>query len=81
MEDNVRATYICYKCDNEYVQFNMKEGEPAKCPQCKTTNYPGYEVIPIRLFHKIFEEKFIENRYKSKVFDTERHQCVCDKIF
>lgn len=44
MEDNVRAHYICWRCDHQYVEFNIQEGEPAKCPQCKTLNYPGYEV-------------------------------------
>lgn len=44
MEDNVRATYICWKCDEEYVEFNFREGEAKKCPQCKTLNYPGFEV-------------------------------------
>lgn len=57
MEDNVRATYICWKCNNEYVEFNIKEGEPAKCPQCKTINYPGYEVIMITFSRKKFKKK------------------------
>lgn len=57
MEDNVRATYICYNCGEEYCQFNMEEGKPAKCPDCKTVNYPGYEVIPINLFQRLFFKK------------------------
>lgn len=44
MMGGVRATYICYNCDHEYVKFNTKEGVIAKCPQCKTPNGPGYEV-------------------------------------
>lgn len=46
----VRATYICWNCDQEYTKFNTKEGVIAKCPQCKTPNGPGYEVITYSIF-------------------------------
>lgn len=42
--EGVRATYICSKCDHEYLSFNTRKDVFKKCPQCKTTNAPGYEV-------------------------------------
>lgn len=74
MEDQVRATYICINCDTEYVQFNIKEGQPAKCPQCNTTNYPGYEVNMT-----LKKPKWVKNPQKVILFSpyrksTTKHQ-------
>lgn len=71
MEDNVRATYICYNCDHQYVKFNMYEGEPAECPECKTLNYPGYEVS--KILNLFFDENvlrciIIKEHYSCQTF-------------
>lgn len=66
MEDNVRAHYICYNCDEEYCVFNMQEGQPANCPKCKTTNYPGYEVIPNRFFEENASKIGTSNESKTR---------------
>lgn len=58
MEDTVRAHYHCYNCDEDYCEFNTYEGELADCPNCKTPNYPGYEVISIRFLKKMQRKRF-----------------------
>lgn len=40
----VRATYICWNCNHEYLKFNTRAGVIVKCPRCRTENAPGYEV-------------------------------------
>lgn len=50
----VHAHYNCWRCDENYTQFNQREGKPAKCPRCRATNYPGYEVILFILLKKKF---------------------------